>query len=315
MLEVKNISFSYKTIPVIKDVSFTIQNGQNIAVIGESGCGKSTLLKLLYGLYDLNQGEIFYDGKQILGPKFNIIPGEEYIKYLAQDFDLMPYISVEENVGAFLSNIFKDKKAFRVQELLDMVEMTEFAKTKVNYLSGGQQQRVALARVLALEPEVLLLDEPFSQIDAFRKNGLRRNLFHYLKNKKITCIVATHDRKDVLAFADETIVIQNGTLIEKAETIKVYENLKNKYTASLFDEVNEIPLYLLDNSVNQETLVLVYPHQLHEVEESNFKVKIISCYFKGDGYLIQSEFEKRMVYFNSKIKLLTGTFVFLGLKE
>ena len=141
MLQVKNISFTYIENPVIENISFEIAKGQNVALIGESGCGKSTLLKLMYGLYDLDNGEIHYEDKQILGPKYNLIPGEDYIKYLAQDFDLMPYVTVEENVGKFLSNIYKAEKKARVQELLEMVEMTEFAKVKAKYLSGGQQQR------------------------------------------------------------------------------------------------------------------------------------------------------------------------------
>src|SRR3989304_9223497 len=207
MLQIENISFTYIENPVIENISFEIAKGQNVAVIGESGCGKSTLLKLIYGLYDLDNGEIAYNDEPILGPKYNLIPGEDYIKYLAQDFDLMPYTTVEENVGKFLSNIYKDKKKARVQELLEMVEMTEFAKVKAKYLSGGQQQRVALARVLALEPEILLLDEPFSQIDSLRKNSLRRNLFNYFKKKQITCIIATHDSTEALSFSDETIVL------------------------------------------------------------------------------------------------------------
>jgi ABC-type proline/glycine betaine transport system ATPase subunit len=118
MLELKDISFTYIDQAVINELSFVAQQGQNIAVIGESGCGKSTLLKLIYGLYDLDSGSISYNGNPILGPKYNLIPGEEYIKYLAQDFDLMPFITVEENVGKFLSNIYRDKKKARVQELI-----------------------------------------------------------------------------------------------------------------------------------------------------------------------------------------------------
>lgn len=315
MLEVKNISFSYNDNPVINNISFTIQKGQNVALIGESGCGKSTLLKLIYGLYDLGHGEIFYNGKQILGPKFNLIPGEDYIKYLAQDFDLMPYITVEENVGKYLSNIYKEKKQARVNELLEMVEMTDFANVKAKFLSGGQQQRVALARVLALEPEVLLLDEPFSQIDTFRKNALRRNLFQYLKEKQITCIIATHDSKDVLAFANETIVMQEGNLIEKDETQKVYSDVKNKYTATLFDEVNEIPLHLLEVSVKDERKILVYPHQLEVVEKSNLKVKIKNSFFKGNGYLIEAFFENQLLYFESIKEIEPEKFVFIALKK
>lgn len=315
MLIVKNASFSYNDVQVINNISFTVTKGQNIALIGESGCGKSTLLKLIYGLYDLDKGEIVYDKKQILGPKFNLIPGEDYIKYLAQDFDLMPYITVEENVGKYLSNIYKDKKAARVRQLLEMVEMTEFAKVKAKFLSGGQQQRVALARVLALEPEVLLLDEPFSQIDTFRKNTLRRNLFQYLKENNITCIVATHDSKDILAFADETMVLRNGNLLEKAETQKVYSALNNKYTASLFDEVNEIPIQLFDSSGSDTDKILVYPHQLQVVEKSHLKVKIQKTFFKGNGYLIEALFENQLLYFENEHQLPTDAFVFLALKK
>jgi ABC-type Fe3+/spermidine/putrescine transport system ATPase subunit len=315
MLEVKNISFVYIENTVLKNVSFTIKQGENIAVIGESGCGKSTLLKLIYGLYDLDEGEISYNNKQILGPKSNLIPGEDYIKFLAQDFDLMPYISVEENVGKYLSNIYKDKKAARVYELLEMVEMTDFAKVKAKYLSGGQQQRVALAKVLALEPKVLLLDEPFSQIDTFRKNVLRRNLFSYLKEKQITCIMATHDSKDVLAFADETIVLQNGNLLVKEQTKKVYENPKTKYIASLFGEVNEIPLYLLEASKDKESTILVYPHQLEMVLKSDLKVKISKSFFKGNGYLVEASFDNQFLYFESIKDIEKGKSVFLALKK
>jgi ABC-type proline/glycine betaine transport system ATPase subunit len=105
MLQVQDISFSYKEKVTINSVSFELNKGKNIAIIGESGCGKSTLLKLIYGLYDLNDGHIFWNEKEILGPKFNLIPGMDFMKYLAQDFDLMPFITVSENIGKYLSNI------------------------------------------------------------------------------------------------------------------------------------------------------------------------------------------------------------------
>ena len=295
MLQVKNISFTYIENPVIENISFEIAKGQNVAIIGESGCGKSTLLKLLYGLYNLDNGEIVYDENPILGPKFNLIPGEDYIKYLAQDFDLMPFITVEENVGKFLSNIYKEEKKARVQELLEMVEMTEFAKVKAKYLSGGQQQRVALARVLALEPEILLLDEPFSQIDSFRKNSLRRNLFNYFKKKQITCIIATHDSNEALSFSDETIVLQNGKLITKGSSRELYDNPPSYYVASLFGEVNELKLSHFIDSEEADQTLLLYPHQLKVVEEGKMKVIVKQCYFKGSHYLIKAAFERKAI--------------------
>ncbi|MFH6972011.1 ABC transporter ATP-binding protein [Flavobacterium petrolei] len=314
MLEIKDISFTYIDEPVIENVSFTIAKGQNTAIIGESGCGKSTLLKLIYGLYNLDSGAITYNENPILGPKYNLVPGEDYIKYLAQDFDLMPYITVEENVGKFLSNMYPEEKKARVQELLDMVEMTAFAKVKAKFLSGGQQQRVALARVLALEPEIILLDEPFSQIDSFRKNSLRRNLFRYLKDKGVTCIIATHDSTDALSFSDETIVIQNGKVVAKGDSKSLYENPANKYIASLFGEVNELKLsQLIPLEDDEDALLLLYPHQLKVMDNALMKAVVKQCYFKGSHYLVKAAFERRAIFFEHDSELELNQEVFLML--
>lgn len=297
MLAVKNVTFGYTDTTVLHDINFTVKTGQNIAVIGESGCGKSTLLKVIYGLYDIEQGEIMYKGEPVTGPKHNLIPGMPYMKYLAQDFDLMPYVTAAENVGSFLSNFYLEEKQQRVMELLQIVEMDAFADVKAKYLSGGQQQRIALAKVLALEPEVLLLDEPFSHIDNFRKNALRRNLFAYLKAKGISVIVATHDSTDPLSFADETIVIKNGRILDKAPSKEVYYNPKDKYTASLFGEVNEIKLELLTLTQNPDETVLIYPHQLKVTEGGPLKVVVKQCYFKGNRYLVKSALGRQVVFF------------------
>lgn len=313
MLDIQNISFSYTDRPVIRDVSFTINKGENIAIIGESGCGKSTLLKLIYGLYDLDEGQIFYNEKPILGPKYNLIPGMPYMKYLAQDFDLSPYETVAENVGKFLSNGFANMKKLRVQELLEMVEMEQFSNVKAKFLSGGQQQRVALVRVLALEPEVILLDEPFSQIDAFRKNALRRNLFRYLKQKGITCIIATHDSTDALSFAEEVIVMRNGEVLAKDNPIKIYEDPETKYVASLFGEVNEVPTHLLLSYDDESHKTLVYPHQFKMVAESKLAVKIRRTYFRGNHYLIETVYKRQLIFFESEIDLPLDQEIFLGL--
>jgi ABC-type sulfate/molybdate transport systems ATPase subunit len=291
MLIIKDILFSYSNEITIHKNSFSIDKGTNLAIIGESGCGKSTLLKLIYGLYDLNEGTIFWNDIEVLGPKFNLIPGMDFMKYLAQDFDLMPFITVAENVGKYLSNVYPEKKKERILELLEIVEMTEYANVKAKNLSGGQMQRVAIARVLALEPEVLLLDEPFSHIDNFRKNSLRRKLFLYLKEKQITSIVATHDSTDVLSFADEVLVIQKGTIIEKGNPKFVYENPKSNYIASLFGDVNEM---VVDGKIQY-----VYTHQLKVVDESRLKVTVINSYFRGNHYLIEAVYQTGKLFFES----------------
>lgn len=297
MLQVQNITFGYTEKTVIQNINFTIEKGQNIAVIGESGCGKSTLLKLIYGIHDLQEGHIFWNEIEVLGPKYNLVPGMSFIKYLSQDFDLMPYTTVAENVGKFLSNVFPERKKERIKELLEIVEMTEFADVKTKYLSGGQQQRVALARVLALEPEILLLDEPFSHIDNFRKNALRRNLFAYLKAREVTCIIATHDSTDALSFADETIVLQNGRVVDKADSHTLYSNPINKYVASLFGEVNELKLSQIVPVEDEDELVLLYPHQLKVVDNGMLLAVVKQSFFKGSHYLIKAVFDRKVIFF------------------
>lgn len=310
MLTVQNISFSYIDQPIIKDVSFAVEKGKNIAVMGESGCGKSTLLKLIYGLYDLDNGNIFWNNTEVLGPKYHLVPGMEFMKYLAQDFDLMPYISVAENVGKFLSNFYPEQKKTRIAELLETVEMTAFTDVKAKFLSGGQMQRVALARVLAHEPELILLDEPFSHIDSFRKNSLRRKLFAYLKEKEITCITATHDNMDVLPFSDSILVMQNGKIVETGTPHELYKNPKNKYTASLFGDVNEIPSRFLGVEDSEE-IKMVYPDKLKIVERSPLKVIVQKSYFQGRFFLIESTHEQNTIYFQHETSLNPGSEVYL----
>jgi ABC-type sulfate/molybdate transport systems ATPase subunit len=303
MLVVKDISFSYSDSPNINSISFSLTKGNNLALIGESGCGKSTLLKLIYGLYDLEEGQIFWNQTEVLGPKFHLIPGMPFMKYLAQDFDLMPFITVAENVGKYLSNFFPEEKQARISELLEIVEMTEYANVKAKFLSGGQMQRVAIARVLALEPEVLLLDEPFSHIDNFRKNSLRRKLFGYLKEQQITCIVATHDSTDVLAFADEVAIIKDGKIIESGIPKFIYENPRNKYVASLFGDVNEIEI--------DRKIQFVYPHQLKVCISSDFKVEVVNSYFRGSHYLIEAKFGNQILFFENEDLIGNGEAVCL----
>lgn len=289
MLRVKNISFSYGKVPVLKAISFSLKQGEHLSIIGESGSGKSTLLKLLYGEYDLEKGRVFWKNEEILGPKFNLVIGYDFMKYVAQEFDLMPFISVEENVGKFLSNFFPNEKKERVTELLDVVELSAYAKTKVKTLSGGQKQRVALARALAKQPEIILLDEPFSHIDNFKKQSLRRRLFKYLKEKHITCIVATHNKGDVLGYADNMLVLYQNKIEAYNTPEQLYENPKTELIASFFGEY----------SIINDTIL--YAHQLQVVDNSPLEVTVKQSYFKGSYYLIEADLkDENLFFFNNK---------------
>jgi ABC-type Fe3+/spermidine/putrescine transport system ATPase subunit len=216
------------------------------------------------------------------------------MKYVAQEFDLMPFITVSENIGAFLSNFYPEEKQERINELLEVVELKSFANVKVKTLSGGQKQRVALARAIAKQPEIILLDEPFSHIDNFKKRTLRRNLFKYLKDKNITCIVATHDKDDVISFSDNMIVLHDAKIMANDTPQNLYNNPENKLIASFFGEFNKI-----DNEI-------IYANQLKVVDESNLKAIVKQSYYKGFYYLIEADLNGETVFFEHDKALKIG---------
>ena len=296
MLKVNNISFEYnEEKEILQRISLHLKPGEHLCVMGESGSGKSTLLKAIYGLLDLKSGDMFWKDEQILGPAFHLVPGMDFFKYVPQNFDLMPYTSVEENIAKYLSRFYLEEAHKRTRELLEVIEMEGFAKQKVKDLSGGQQQRVAIARALAKEPELILLDEPFSQIDNFKKNSLRRRLFSYLKEKNISCIVATHDGNDALSFADQMIVIKDNKILAQGSPTELYQNPKEHYVAALFDDVNDI----LIDGVSK----LLYPHQIKIVESSGYTAEVVRSYYKGFYWLIEARFENQTIFFQNSIKI------------
>tara|TARA_R110002167_G_scaffold87806_3_gene237011 strand:+ start:3000 stop:3989 length:990 start_codon:yes stop_codon:yes gene_type:complete len=313
MLHIRNLSFSYSKEKILEDINIRIQRGEHVAIIGESGCGKSTLLKLIYGLMDLEQGEIFWEDEQILGPAYNLVPGAPFMKYLSQDFDLMPFISVSENISQYLSVFYPEELKERTQELLEMIELTEFADKKVKTLSGGQQQRVALARVLAQKPEVLLLDEPFGHIDNFLKNSLRRNIFNYLKENRITTLVATHDVNDVLPFADRAVVLRDKEIIARARPMDLYKNPKSLYVASLFGEASMISIDVLKTYANTKRKIIVYTHEFRVSPSSGLKVTVEKAYPMGSHFLTESRSaDNEVIFFNANQLLPKGKEVFLN---
>ena len=314
MLELKKVTFAYQKEPVLRNISFKIEKGQNVSVIGESGCGKSTLLKLIYGLLH-TEGKITWNGEEMLGPNFNLVPGEPFIKYLAQDFDLMLPLSAADNVGKHLSNFYPIKKKRRIKELLEVVEMEDLADKKTKLLSGGQQQRIALARALAKEPELILLDEPFSHIDHFRKNNLRRKLFAYLREKNITCIVATHDSTDALSFADRTFVLKNGNIYADGTPQELYQNPPNKYIASLFGDVNHIMLKNLKENETSRKRIVLYPHDINVVNSSFLKAEVKNSYFKGENFLIQAKLNGEDILVENKSDVTAGEIINLSVSE
>ncbi len=282
LLEIKNLHFSYtKDKRLFENLNLRLEPGRTVALAGESGCGKSTLLNLIYGLTDWDQGEIWFKGKKLLGPKGNIVPGEKEMKMVAQNYDLMPYSTVHDNVGKFLSNINLKAKKEKVLELLDVVGLSEYADVKPQFLSGGQQQRVAIARSLSVVPNLLLLDEPFSNLDYSRKIELRSKLFSYVERHGISLIISTHEIEEVMPWLDRLVILQDGRLIQNDSPEETYKKPYNEYVARLLGEVNS--LTAMQKSALHAPRDFCFPHQLL-LSSSGIPALVLESRFAGSHY-------------------------------
>src|SRR5690606_25569092 len=201
----------------------------------------------------------------------------------------------------------------RIKELLQVVEMEELAKVRAGDLSGGQMQRVALARALANEPELLLLDEPFSHIDHFRKNNLRRRLFSYLKEKNITCIIATHDSTDAMSFADHTLVMKDGRIHASGPPQELYDLPPDQYVGALFGDINEIKMKDILPSEKSRKKVLLYPHEIKVSEGSEVKAIVIQSYYKGNVWLLETELNGNKIFLEHPESIERGKIISMGI--
>lgn len=291
MLEIKQINFSFEELkPILKSISFSVGQGNIVSILGESGSGKSTLLKLIYGLEDAVSGEIFYENEKVTGPKFNLVPGNPKMKFVPQEFDLLDSITVAENVGKYLSNFDLPLKSENIIKALKVVKMEEFASAFPSQLSGGQRQRVSIARALATQSKMLLLDEPYSHLDQPLKFEIRKNIWNWAKETNCTVILTTHDVNDALGFSDKIIILKNGEIIQNDSPENLRNNPVNEYVASLLGEYSILnpqemqELFQIEIPQNQQAII--YPEEVSE-NESGQEFQILDVRFRGRDYLIE----------------------------
>jgi ABC-type Fe3+/spermidine/putrescine transport system ATPase subunit len=223
----------------VSKTSLSIQQGKITAIIGESGSGKSTLLRLLYGLLTPDEGKVHFKGERVWGPEEKLIPGHDAMKMVTQHTDdLNLFAKVWDNVALLLPNTNLKLKEEKTAQALSLLNMAHLAENKIVDLSGGEKQRVALARAIITRPEVLLLDEPFNQVDTSFREDLQQDIRQIVKETGITVIMVSHDPSEILSMADELIVMQEGKILESGEPMAVYNDPKNLYTASLLANCN-----------------------------------------------------------------------------
>ncbi len=235
IISIKNLTKQHQENQVsgVSNVSFDIYKGEIVAIIGESGSGKSTLLKSIYGLLKVDDGEVIFNGNRVKGPDEQLIPGHQEMKMVTQDFSLNIYAKVYDNIASMLSNTNVALKQEKTMEVMEHLRITPLKDKKIVALSGGEQQRVAIAKVLVSDIKVLLLDEPFSQVDAILKNQLRADIKALAKKTGLTVIMVSHDATDGLFMADRVVILKEGRLLQVGEPREVYNHPNDTYTAKM----------------------------------------------------------------------------------
>jgi iron(III) transport system ATP-binding protein len=218
-LSIENLSFRYRNAKTdtLKNVSFSMKKGEILSILGESGGGKSTVLRLIAGLETPLGGSLIIDNRIIFDNNIFTPPEKRGVGMVFQDYALFPHMTVDENIKFGLNNFNKKEKDARVMEMLDLVNLQEYGKRYPHELSGGQQQRIAIARALAPKPSVLLLDEPFSNLDAHLKSKIREELKEIINKAGITAVFVTHDREDVRSIANTVVVLKEGVVVKSGK--------------------------------------------------------------------------------------------------
>ena len=233
-IELEHISKYFGTFKASDDVSFGIEKGKLVGLLGPSGSGKTTILRMLAGLEKQDEGDVIIDGKNVN----TLTPDQRKIGFVFQSYALFPYMTVYDNIAYGLKVQKRDKKFIknRVHELLELVGLPGVEKRYPDQLSGGQRQRIALARALAPQPEVLLLDEPFAAIDAKVRKELRTWLRETIDKVGITSIFVTHDQDEAIEIADEIIITNKGRIEQVGNPVEIYENPKTPFVAQFIGQ-------------------------------------------------------------------------------
>ena len=260
--------------PLIRNLNFSVNKGEIVSFIGESGSGKTTFLKCLAGLEKINSGSIELNGKILNDDTTFVNPNLRKIGFVFQDYPLFPHINVLKNITINLEKSFFSKLDY----ILELTNLKDLCERFPDQLSGGEQQRVCLARALIREPDLLLLDEPFSNLDSSIKFTIQQEIHKIIKQTKTTTILVTHDIKDTFNISDKILIFKAGILQQYDNPVNMYCNPVNCYCAKILGELNQV-------SINSKTY-FIRPEKIKLTETSKFKAKVEKSLFAGKEYKI-----------------------------
>lgn len=250
VLSLENVTKNFGVQTAVSELSLTVYENELLTLLGPSGCGKTTTLRLMAGLERPSDGKVRLGDSVVAGGTTFQEPEERGVGIVFQDFALFPHLTVEENVAFGLTEMPKQKKTKRVTELLELVGLANYENRKPERLSGGERQRVALARSLAPEPDILLLDEPFSNLDVRLRMEMREEVRRILKDAGVTAVSVTHDQEEALSLSDRVAVMQNGHVEQVGRPETVFEHPESRFVASFLGKASFLSGQINDGTVN-----------------------------------------------------------------
>lgn len=274
ILEVKNIECQHRGHTVVLDMSCHINEGDLHCLLGPSGCGKTTALRAIAGFQPLHRGEILLNSERISYPGYTKAPEKRHIGMVFQDYALFPHMNVNQNISFGLRNKTEKEKQHTVDQMLEIVDLSGYGDRYIHELSGGQQQRVALARALAPEPKLILLDEPFSNLDIEMRERLSRDVRDILKSRGATGVLVTHDQHEAFSFGDMIAVMNKGQIVQRDSAYNLYHSPINRFVADFIGQGVLIQGTLVSHDTVETSLGTIKGDRAYEWD-SGTKVELL----------------------------------------
>ena len=301
VLELRHVSCSYETgRPAVQEISFAAREGEILCLLGPSGCGKTTILRAIAGFEPVRSGQIFLSGQLMSSPDVMTPTENRRVGMVFQEYALFPHLRVQDNIAFGLQQLTRSIRAARVQEMLRLTGLEGFEQRYPHELSGGQQQRVALARALVQHPVVLLLDEPFSNLDPDMAGRMRQELHELLRRTKTTTVLVTHDHDEAFTMADRIAVLNQGRLEQFDTPEMIYHMPATPFVADFVGQADFIPGTVSHGMVQTElgefpdtigckddtaVVVMIRPDDIHLVPTEGARSRVLSRQFRGSENL------------------------------